>query len=968
MRRKNSKVAIVPLKGINTSTPDNTVEDGSCEVLHNMRIKDGAWRNVGNLKFIDSLGTYYIGTYEEARRVVDVLYKHPSASEDSYVVVVEVSHSGEVAGREIVNIANREISHTFFADVYTKLSVMHLGRLLILNIDGAMYYWRNTEGTGYYSSVSIPDAPTVTLGNKVMKPYIYANEFIQTKGERKVYTDNLADEFTTYLAPCPLFAYNGVDLEYSETRVYYPIFDANGNLVQPTAVNDWWQGEVCFFAVYKTVDGQYLRPSALSIIASELDNAGLSSDRTIPRDAADIFNYGERREETEVGLTDESITLNAGTWVTPSGYISEDYKWMDTAKHYAVPITESPTHTVGIWANHSGDSSIARHCIANALMVAPKCRITFVNSDPDLIDSVAIFATRIHSRWDAENLAQLVSASTIPNEEFLAGDSMPFTRTFADNHLPEQPFYKVLEIPRSEWGESGQGNYVLDVALTGSLLENAEQKEVWEPINPHELVYKNGKEINSMMHVFEETSQTLFKGYGSHGYLHGVGLSCYPEWPIATSLSINDKTYCVQVACGFDLLDGTLRKNIISYPDARAKQIYNGSATIQRNPYTLYSAISNNFAYYTADIFELNEDSTARQYFEIIGDSSIYYCKYPRRWKDTNTYIDGERIPIGIAYDDASLFGRDSVSSPSQLRVSALSNPLVFPLSRTYQIGSDDNQIIAINSAAIELSDEKIGEYPTWVFTKEGVFVGHWGEGDDVIYRAFLPRTYDRICNPNTLAVNGSILFITPQGLMSIGERGSQLLSAPLNSLWGKTPKWLVEAKILGWKYDTNEVFISGEDSDIYVLNLGAGLWSTRTKPAEHISKLLANRLLVGGDSLMLYSIQEDGDFSAEESVRILTRPIKMGAYEMKRIETLIARFVAHYKLAVKVTIYGSVDGAKWGVLRQANVATDSSIRLTHVPMSVRYFKLGLEFPSVTDVVFTSFDIEYYNRFINRLR
>lgn len=965
MRRKNSKVAIVPLKGINTSTPDNTVEDGSCEVLHNMRIKDGAWRNTEPMKLIGALGATYIGTYEEARRVVEVLYKHPSASEESYVVAVEVSRSGEVVGKEIVNVDSGEITYTFFADAYTELSVMHLGRLLILNIDGKMSYWRNTENTGNYSPTSLPQPANITLPEKVMRSELF--DFINTKGKREVYTTDLSLELKSYLAPQPIYAFYHAGVG----KVYFPIYNGdNGVFLQPTIENDWWQGEICFFAAFKTNDGHYISPSALNIIASEIDNAGSSADRIITRVVDDSYDYGGNGGgiQSEQGLLDGAIKIDTGGRIEGQGSVLNDEYWVWTYGRLEAssPIVEQKK-SLGISNRHIDDDATANRVVANALMVAPNCRVSFWGIDSDLIDSIVIFSTRIHSRWDATKLAELWK--TNQSEDEMVVDPMEFVEAFADNKLPEQPFYKVLEIPRSEWGdESAMGHYTLDIALTGTLLENAEQKEVWEPINPHELVYSSGKEINSMMHIFGDVSQDLFDGYGSHGLMSGrEGLFCSPEYPIATSLKIDEKFYCVVNQCGFDLLDASVRKNIISYPDYRAKQMYNGSPTVMRNAYDLSPAIANNYAYHIADIFK---DSTM-QYFEFAdGDSAqvIYYCKFPHRWKDTNSYIDGERVPIIVAFEDGSLYGGGFVNASSELRVSALSNPLVFPLSRTYQIGSDDNQIIAINSAAIELSDDKIGEYPTWVFTKEGVFVGHWGEGDDVIYRAFLPRTYDRICNPNTLAVNGSILFITQQGLMSINERGSQLVSSSLNNTWGRVPQWLTNAKMLGWRYDTNEIMVAGEDSDIYVLNLGAGLWSTRTKPAEYIGKLLANRILVGGDSQMLYSIQEDDDFSTEESAQILTRPIKMGEYEMKRIETFIARFSANAELALKVTIYGSIDGVKYGVLRQANVSSQSSIRLTHVPMSVRYLKVGFEFPNIAEMAFTSFDIEYFNRFINRLR
>lgn len=952
MRRKNSKVAIVPLKGINTSTPDNTVEDGACEVLHNMRIKDGSWRNVGNLEWVGSLGG-----------VGKVVYKHPSASEGSYIVVIK---DGDLnIGVKSYDLATKEFTFEFFSGEFEEVSVMHLGRLLILNIDGKMSYWRNTENTGDYKATSLPQPANITLPEKVITSR--PSPYVHTKGVKGNILRSKGN--STLLTAFPYYGYWGSSSSWS---VYFPIINEQGVFMQPTIRDDWWWGEICFFAAFKTKDGHYVKPSALTIIASELDNAGQPEDKIMPYKEGLRYGYGTYDNGiTETGIVNGKMQLQVGSM---EGQGNRDWHWVERNSSELIGEYDIPTNGVGksIGISESSGPNIpySARLLANALMIAPVCKLEFGEMDTELVDSVVIFSTRIHPRWSAEALSQ-IWATLEETDESITGEALAYEKMFADNNLPNQPFYKILEIPHDEWGEKNNGAYSLEIALSGTLLENAEQKEVWEPINPHELVYSSGKEINSMMHIFGEISQKLFDGYGSNG-LKRYDSTCESGWSIATAFEIEGKNYCVTNPCGFDLSDDSKRKNIISYPDYRAREMYNGSSFVMHNNYALTSALANNFAYYTADIFESESNDLALRYYDDysgVGTHKVYYCKYPHRWKDTRFYIDGKPTPIGIAYTDASMIGGNSISNASELRVSALSNPLVFPLSRTYQIGSDDNQIIAINSAAIELSDDKIGEYPTWVFTKEGVFVGHWGEGDDVIYRAFLPRTYDRICNPNTLAVNGSILFITQQGLMSIGDRGSQLISSALNNLWGKPPKWLVEAKLLGWKYDTNEVMVAGDDSDIYVFNLGAGLWSSRSKPTTYISKLLANNVLVGGDTQTIYSIQQESDFSSGGGyVRILTRSIKMGEYEMKRIEALIARLSASAKLPFRITIYGSIDGVKYGILRQATVAEQSSIRLTHVPMSVRYIKIGVEFPNSTEMTFTSFDIEYYNRFVNRLR
>lgn len=964
MRRKNSKVAIVPLKGINTSTPDNTVEDGACEVLHNMRIKDGAWRNVDGLKWVDSLNAQPVEVNEEQQAIItEALYKHPSASEASYIVISS-SEVHQLRGIVSYDAEAKEVTHTFYYGEFQEVSVMHLGRLLILNIDGKMSYWRNTENSGLYKATSLPEAPAVTLREKVITSR--PTPYIHTKGVKGEVLNEWGNK--TYLTPFPYYGYRPGDDFWA---VYFPIFNEQGVFMQPTVKEDWWWGEICFFAAYKTKDCYYLRPSALNIVASELDNAGEYEDLIMPYKEGLRYSYGAYSDVIqETGIADGKMKLQVGTM---QGQSSIAWDWVNRSSDEEIGAydvaTTGPSKSIGVYGSSGPNIQSSARILANALMIAPVCNVAFEVADPELIDSVVIFSTRIHPRWSSEALSEIWN--TLRDDgEHITGETFAYEKLFADNKLPAQPFYKVLEIPRSKWGAGSVAS--VDVALTGSLLENAEQKEIWEPINSHELVYSNGKEINSMMHIFGDVRQKLYEGFGARGFLRDGAMTCNSQFPIATALRINDNDYCVVNRCGLDLLDSTRRKNIISYPDYRARQIYNGSATVMRNAYDLTSALANNYAYYTADIFESESNPSALKYYtdySEVGDKKQFWCKFPHRWKDTNTYINGERVPIGIAYADASQYGGDSVRSLSELRVSALSNPLVFPLSRTYQIGSEEGRIVAINSAAIEISDDKIGEYPTWVFTTEGVFIGHWGVGDEVIYNSFLPRTYDKICNPNTLTVNGSILFITPQGLMSIDERGSRLLSSPLNDKWGNVPRWLVEANILGWKHDTNEVLVSGEQSDIYVLNLGAGVWSTRTAPLLPISKLLSNEILVCGASQTLYSIQREGDFSSGGGItKILTRAIKLGEYELKRIETLVTRISAQSKIPFTITVYGSVDGEQYGVLRQVFAPALSPIRLTRVPMSVRYFKFGIEFPNSCGMEFTSFDIEYFNRFINRLR
>ena len=184
----------------------------------------------------------------------------------------------------------------------------------------------------------------------------------------------------------------------------------------------------------------------------------------------------------------------------------------------------------------------------------------------------------------------------------------------------------------------------------------------------------------------------------------------------------------------------------------------------------------------------------------VFSDQTIYHMFYSVKYSASMAAImetPAER------YDATDAI----VPLNNKLRVSAANNPFSFPLANSYAIGSGNNRIIAVNSAAIEMSDAKFGEFPLYVFTEEGIFALQSGSGE-ILYSSIIPINYDCIINPKTLAVNYNILYITDRGIMAMSSEGVSLISEPVNDQHNTPPIEFLRTAYLCYHLAHNEVFV----------------------------------------------------------------------------------------------------------------------------------------------------------------
>lgn len=590
-----------------------------------------------------------------------------------------------------------------------------------------------------------------------------------------------------------------------------------------------------------------------------------------------------------------------------------------------------------------------------AFMIRPYITITIPrNLNTRLITGVNIYSTRINSIWDSEKLKTIEIATEAASQNFKDNIS----DYWADNRLPEQPFYFVKSIPLDDFTDGEYSMY-----LGGDLLEGIEHNSAYEPVEPHSICFDIAKEYNSRIHVGGNLATKLFEGYGS-GFFPASAEE--PQYSLLTDVRIDDADYSVETSSTGFLQDETqlVPNKILSYPDYRATLIYSpgndsgdgyAPASIK-----LQSATANNFAWavYGDDVEEYN-------------GKQFRYVKYSAAFYKAMQEAE-PRNDIG--------FGAPAyVPQRNKLRVSAINNPFSFPLANSYAIGTDSNRILAVNSAAIEMSDAKFGEFPLYVFTEEGIFTLQSGSGE-VLYSATIPLNYDRIVNPATLAVNHNILYITSRGIVAMFSNDSRLISEPLNDLHNMPPlDYLLTAKMC-YQPSHNEVIVwnpgqaigrAASGTRAYVYSLDGNYWSTRDLDGV---KLNTNELFLrrASDHILLLDLEEEEEEVRSDHpvrVRMVTRPLKFGSTEYKRLETLILRLHTSESQPMRLLVEGSTDLKTWTALRDTDsLDAGRYILLRRFPCSMRYLRVTFEATVSTPLEFTQFDMEYYLRFLHRLR
>ena len=888
----------VAIQGLDRSTPDDLCKDGTCEELHNLRYKDSAWRPVSNFTYAS-----FIAPLSGADKVV---YKHPASAEDKYIL--QRIMSGYYYYYELSTTHKDVLDAPLIAMFAEEQRVSHFGNVLMFTGDDKTTYY--TYRKGVYSIFTFGSLyPSITSDihtdpNSHLQPLAFSVSENFTISFDTPNSQNFNYSFKTgywYEARSSIHAdFNVIDEVLKKAPAsckfrFMWVFARWDNVdstkdeaeytVLPSSQDNRWNGEHAMFAALRMKDGTIINPSPISI--------GISQNK---------FSGCEIRKE-EIKYCVFRNTHYETDFFNGIVFCTREYS-----------VAESPTY------NNLPDAPF-NYVYEDIVATIP------TSVDHNLIDSLAIYSTRIYPSIDIAKIRAIEETSIL----------LPID-VYNETLLASQPFYLIAEKKLKKCDTSQQGLYSLSIRLYADDAERIVTNAVYTPLIHNSLIGAGDFDYNNRLHIFN-TEQRL-PDYPSINAIKDEGFAFSAHMGVHIQNSDIDAVKWGTPVNGLNAKSEFAK--ILSFPDYRAEEFLVHVATAE--PYTIAlptkEAMGNNIAYYTA------APNNEEKYPDILFLESA-----------------GHSSDLVPSEDDV-------IYEPNRIQVSSANNPFSLPFENSYAIGSANNRIIALQSAAIEMSDAKFGEFPLFAFTDEGIFALQ--AGSTTLYASIIPINYDKIINPNTLAINGGIIYITERGVHLLSARGdkltseaSTLISSPIHDKDGRPPLDFLRTCQIMWPKQHNEVIFHNpyNNSDIaYVFNLDAGYWSTRTLVGTKIN----TDEMVDGNAI--YNLADE-DETSTLPCHITTRPMKFGNVEMKRVETMIPRMTTENITNGYIQFNGAVRPAEYISMRTAYAPWNNPLIIRRTPFSAKYFTMQMwVLSSNYNLAITHIDFEWYRKFQHRMR
>ena len=924
MATEDRKRVGVPISGIDIAAPDHSVTDGKCETIHNLRYANGAWRNVHPFE----------GKQNLQQTDYKIIYHHPATKDNEYIA--EIHKPGSSALYAYFN----------FNDQY-------------------IYYLTDTN---FKKGDAVYDDEKSLIGHIVsMRSQQYAEVIVQLlNGEEEEFILDRDDSFD-------------VPAIEGSRSIFWVRVEPNGEVVQlqkitdlgedsevsvshfgkVLIINDLTSKKLQYFilkgSIYKHIDWDVLDCSSTISVGTGYTSENLKVELVNAGD----YEYPPHGFKGEGMIVYEKLCNTDFTEYYFEDFNEKDDMWRGEIaiffafrdKSGTILYKSSPqilrssllakyNHTPDsvriLQESYDGDGYYAlcgykgqfehpevlkkSYAAPYHQFVSPLIGLQYNIGNSQMVCEVAVYSTRLYSLI---NRTQTNEIRNLHNEVDLMLEPFYLMDTYAIN-------------PKIDKGS-------VEFMIKYSNLKNIEQKPLFEPTISPQLLYADKlREYNNSLHLLSV-----------HKLLH----------PLKSDNIVLDPNH------GTDYL-------IVKWGDDSGSTIYSAAP----NRYSFNQGFLVSFPHNVDSICWANsyEDS-----YEVFGkvsglkynaaiDTSYYTNLIPkpntdRIQKDVMANYIFYKYKAGIEVDIPDEYVVDvesvlSVVDSNRIQASSANNCLEYPYGNSYRIGSNTSTIVAANAAAIEMSDAKFGEFPLYVFTNEGVFAMQSG-GSNSLYSAVVPISYDKAINPNTLAVNYNVLFVTERGVMSLNNQGVSLISEGLNKQDNTIPEWMRTTEMLHAPQH-NEVFATDKENKLlYVFSLDNKVWSTRDIEE---GRILNNGELVTEGKIINLLHETDVDELTE--VAISTRPIKLGSMELKRLDTFILRFESASDQIISIQISGSTDTTNWIRFREVSVYTNRDIIIRRVPMSAKYIRINITGSVTDDIKILAMEMEYYLRMLRRMR
>lgn len=328
---------------------------------------------------------------------------------------------------------------------------------------------------------------------------------------------------------------------------------------------------------------------------------------------------------------------------------------------------------------------------------------------------------------------------------------------------------------------------------------------------------------------------------------------------------------------------GKYIRPFVMYPDSRAYKMIIYKTEIYKPTVGIVLELKKsdyfNFSYYCKE-YEYGRGSVNKKtgFFDIIDVSDF-------------SEMQMEETTDGIDYD------RNNV-----MYVSNLNNPFFFPENQVYQFNTP---IVGLQANVIAMSQGQFGQFPLYVFTRDGVYAMSVGTGN-VAYATQTPVTRDVCNNPDSICgLDTMVAFSTDRGLMVIDGASTQLISEKIygflpsctisspiiEKILGVSsleddissvvfPDYLEEAKV-GYNYEAKEIVVANRNfSYSYVYSLKTGEWHKISQQIENFVNSYPYTWAMTGNQIL----DLNNTHRSVSKIALVTRPIKMGTLTHKRI------------------------------------------------------------------------------------
>lgn len=897
----------LPIRGIDRAGSDDTVADGACEDIYNLRYRSGVFETVCEPRLL-----------------------HPVAHPDGYSVVIRLEgmEPGEYVARKGNSLSRVSLLGGRIEELESigdlppeaeSVRYFRYGSLLY-----ATWYcsdelqeavWRYDSGT--FSPVDLPSLPppalSITCERKAhpeLKTYSYQDGSLYGLLLSEVEFEASQDS-------------NGKETDEDtdvavESRFYY-------NIGNEELHNDGYLvGTVYLFAAWRLYDGSIVKPGPLFAVSSDND-----------------FN-------------DASL-----------------YKIrVDDHKHRYRYIRPIRTNTLGGGVKPT------------LTIDPPDASLT------GLIKDVAIFSTRDMPTYlyekaheDFDSYEPLLHPDGSPNT-WISALSVIWNKDELEENLG--PFYRIATIDL----HSGERSLTLEykdhyLSVVNETLYEADFSRL-NPISRGKYEYNDRLHLYDIRYRFPVESIPAFLSPGSPQLPSGVSFVEDPELTVGADyeLIVDGRTEHVQVLAPYRgywqsaLSDPELPSDpaaddsrkpshpsdtalywyfpkLQSYPDYRAERvdfwIRYRSTVIAHWSLRLTSSAAQNMSW------GLMREAAGAKFGLSLFD--YLYATLPSA--DLSSYPATGYHPVDPG---------GTIVQSNRIWVSAASNPFEFNPSQIYRVGSPGERILDLIATVERMTEAAYGYQPLLVFTDRAVYALESGEGS-VLYARTIPILSRTLLEgTNAVEGDGTIFFISTSGITAIVRGQIATISDAMKRWSGLRPadtgladfdEYTQAARLLFNRKASELIVYNPAYPDAYIYSLSGSYW-TRRAWEGFVEPYFDELATTSG----VASLSEEDVERPVSECRLITRPLKFGSLEYKRIETLVARMRYGGSTSFELSVEGSDDAIRWFPLR----SEQNRAMIRRTPSSFRYHRVRLA-GSVDDyLAITHFDVEFYHKFVHRLR